>query len=119
MLPASAHSRPWPRNIAGMVLVQLLLPVYDANARPFARAMFDAVRAELAERHGGVTAYLRSPAVGLWEDDDGDCVRDDVVLFEVMVEELDREDWRSYRQELERRFGQEQILIRSMPAERL
>ena len=47
-----------------MQLLQLFLPIYDREGRPFPKAMFDAVRAELAERHGGVTAYLRSPAVG-------------------------------------------------------
>ena len=47
-----------------MHLVQLFLPAYGADNRPFPKAMFDAVRAELAARFGGVTAYLRSPAVG-------------------------------------------------------
>lgn len=102
-----------------MVLLQLFLPVYDASGKPFPRAMLDAVRAELADRHGGVTAYLRSPAVGLWEDDDGDCVRDDVLLFEVMVESIDRAWWLDYRRELEGRFAQDEILMRATAVERL
>ena len=102
-----------------MQLLQLFLPVYDAQGKPFAKAMFDAVRAELAERHGGVTAYLRSPAVGLWEDADGDCVRDDVLLFEVMVESIDRDAWQAYRRELEARFAQDEVLIRASACERL
>ena len=81
--------------------------------------MFDAVRAELADRHGGVTAYLRSPAVGLWEDDEGECVRDDVLLFEVMVDAIDRSWWFDYRRELERRFAQDEILLRASSVERL
>jgi hypothetical protein len=102
-----------------MQLVQLFLPVYDREGRPFARALFDAVRAELAARHGGVTAYLRSPAVGLWEDDEGDCVRDDVLLFEVMVDSLDRDWWLEYRRALEQRFAQDEILVRTSAVERL
>jgi hypothetical protein len=102
-----------------MHLLQLFLPVYDANRRPFPKAMFDAVRAELADRHGGVTAYLRSPAVGLWEDDEGDCVRDDVLLFEVMVDAIDRPWWFEYRRELERRFAQDEILLRASAVDRL
>ena len=102
-----------------MQLLQLFLPVYDASHRPFPKAMFDAVRAELADRHGGVTAYLRSPAVGLWEDYDGDCVRDDVLLFEVMVDSIDRPWWFDYRRELERRFGQDEILLRASSVDRL
>jgi hypothetical protein len=102
-----------------MQLVQLLLPVYDARHVPFRRAMFDAVRSELAERFGGVTAYLRSPAVGLWEDEEGDCVRDDVLLLEVMVDALDREWWVAYRKELETRFAQDRILLRATAVELL
>ena len=102
-----------------MVLLQLFLPVYDASGKPFPKALFDAVRAELAERFGGCTAYLRSPAVGLWEDDAGDCVRDDVLLFEVMVESIDRSWWFDYRRELEQRFAQDEILLRASAVERL
>jgi hypothetical protein len=100
-----------------MHLLQLLLPVYDASGTPIPRALFDRTRVELAERHGGVTAYLRSPAVGLWEDDDGHCVRDDVILFEVMVDALERDWWRDYRRTLEARFSQEEILLRASPVE--
>jgi hypothetical protein len=99
--------------------VQLFLPAYDADTRPFPKAMFDAVRAELAARFGGVTAYLRSPAVGLWEDETGECVRDDVVLFEVMVDALERDWWRTYRRELETRFEQDEILVRTSAVDRL
>ena len=102
-----------------MQLIQLFLPVYDATRKPFPKAMFDAVRAELAGRHGGVTAYLRSPAVGLWEDAEGECVRDEVMLFVVMVEALDRDWWQAYRRELEQRFAQDEVLLRASPVERL
>ena len=64
-----------------MHLIQLFLPLYDNDGQPFPRALFDAVRAELAEAFGGVTAYTRAPATGLWEDDAGRVQRDDVLLF--------------------------------------
>ena len=102
-----------------MFLLQLFLPVYDRTGRAFPKAMFDAVRAELTERHGGVTAYLRSPAVGLWEDEDGAIERDDVLLFEAMVDAIDRPWWFEFRRELERRFAQDEILLRSSAVERL
>ena len=102
-----------------MQLVQLFLPVRAEGGPPFPKPMFDAVRGELAGRFGGVTAYLRSPAVGLWEDADGDCVRDEVMLFEVMVDALDRDWWQDYRRELEKRFVQDEILLRACPVERL
>lgn len=102
-----------------MHLVQLFLPVYDNDGRPFPKARFDAVRTELADAFGGVTAFMRSPAVGLWEDDDGDVCRDDVMLFEVMVDTLDRAWWRGYRGTLEQRFQQDEVMLRASAVERL
>lgn len=95
-----------------MKLVQLLLPLFDNAGHAFPRAMFDTVRAELTEKFGGVTAYVHSPAVGVWEDDEGDVRRDDVVLFEVMAERCDRAWWQPYRGTLEQRFSQDAIVVR-------
>lgn len=97
-----------------MKLVQLLLPLFDNAGRAFPRRMFDTVRVELTRQFGGVTAYVRSPAVGVWEDDDGSISRDDVVLFEVMADMFDREWWQHYRSDLEKRFSQDSIVVRIM-----
>lgn len=102
-----------------MHLIQLFLPLYDNDGQPFPRALFDAVRAELAEAFGGVTAYTRAPATGLWEDDAGRVQRDDVLLFEVMADALDRAWWGGYRQALEHRFRQDEVLVRATAVERL
>ena len=102
-----------------MHLVQFLLPVYDNDDRPMPRARFDRVRTELAERFDGVTAYLRAPAVGVWEDPEGDVQRDDMLLFEVVVDRLDRAWWAAYRESLAARFAQEEVLVRALPVERL
>jgi hypothetical protein len=71
------------------------------------------VRDELAEHFGGVTAFNRSPAEGLWKTSEGERNRDEIVIFEVMADWIDRSWWRAYRAELERRFGQDVILIRA------
>lgn len=102
-----------------MHLVQLLIPLYDNQGRPFARPMFDRVRHELTEAFGGVTVYVRSPAHGFWKDTDTEVVRDDVVMFEVMAGDIDGRWWASYRQELEQRFGQQELVIRHWPIDRL
>jgi hypothetical protein len=102
-----------------MHLVQLLLPLYDNDKRPFAQAMLDRVSDELAEKFGGVTAFRRSPAEGVWEEGRGRVSRDEVVILEVMMERIDRAWWADYRRELERRFRQERILIRATEAELL
>lgn len=103
----------------GAHLVQLLLPLYDNEKRPFPRALLDEVRAELAERFGGVTAHLRAPAAGAWKDDDGEIARDDVVIVEVMTDALDRAWWAAYRRTLESRFRQDELVVRAVPIEPL
>ena len=81
--------------------------------------MVEQVRTELAEWCGGVTAYLRSPASGVWKDDRGDLARDEVLMFEVMVETIDRTRWSAYRETLEERFDQDEILMRALACQRL
>lgn len=102
-----------------MHLVQVLLPLRDNDGRPFGREPFDAVRAELTERFGGVTAYLQSPAEGAWRDPGGGVDRDDVVILEVMAEALDRAWWGEYRRRLERRFRQDEVVVRALAMDRL
>jgi hypothetical protein len=100
-------------------LVQLLLPVYDNDGVAVAENEFTTVRRELTERFGGVTAYVRSPAAGLWKRGDGKVDRDDVVMVEVMAASLDRTWWGQYRELLEQRFRQETIVLRSIVVESL
>lgn len=102
-----------------MHLVQILLPLYDNAGAPLARSLFADVRAELVERFGGVTAYTRAPARGLWKDDGAGVQRDEVVLYEVMADDLDRAWWARYRDALERRFAQEEVVVRAQAIERL
>lgn len=102
-----------------MYLVQLLLPLYDNEGKVFGKSMLDRVRNELTARFGGVTTYRRSPAEGLWQEDDGEVARDDVVIYEVMTQELDRAEWHRYGQELAERFRQQEMMIRAIYVERL
>jgi hypothetical protein len=100
-------------------LVEFLLPVFDNHGEHFPKDEFERVRRELTDRFGGVTAFMHSPAIGLWEDQKGVVRRDDLVGFEVMTEALDRDWWRNYRAELTRRFRQEEIVMRASAFERL
>jgi hypothetical protein len=96
-----------------MFLVEFLLPVADNDGRPIPKQEFDRVRRELTDRFGGITAFMRSPAVGLWADDAGQVRRDDLVSFEVMTGTLDRDWWRDYREQLVKRFRQQEIVMRA------
>jgi hypothetical protein len=100
-------------------LIEFFLPTFGNDATHFPKEEFARVRRELTERFGGVTAFMQSPATGLWADDAGEVRHDELVTFEVMAETLDRDWWRSYRQQLEQRFGQEEIVMRVSSFERL
>ena len=102
-----------------MYLVQILLPLYDNDGHPFDAGEYVRLRAELADRFGGVTAYTRAPARGVWKDDSGETTRDDIVIFEVMTEALDEPWWRAFRQELETRFRQESLIVRALTSKLL
>jgi hypothetical protein len=100
-----------------MQLIQIFLPLYDNGQQPIAETHFQTVRKELVEKFGGLTAHTSAPLEGLWKDDPDHTTRDDMVIFEVMAEDLDKPWWQSYRQQLEVRFKQEQVLIRAQHIE--
>ena len=91
----------------------MLLPANGPTGGPAATDLFTVTRQELIDQFGGLTAYTRSPARGLWTTNEGDVARDEIVILEVIVEELDRDWWDAYRQRLEGRFRQESIVVRS------
>lgn len=96
-----------------MHLLQILLPLYDNQGHAIAREHFQQVRAELTQRFGGLTVYSRSPAEGLWKEDAEQTTHDDLLLFEIMVDEIDRRWWQEYRESLESRFRQEKVVVRA------
>jgi len=99
-----------------MVLIQLLLPTSGAGGDRAMTALAE-TRRELVDRFKGVTAYVRSPAKGLWTAPDGHIEADDVVMVEVMTDAFDRGWWRSYSATLAQRFAQDTILVRALPVE--
>ena len=94
-----------------MHLIRLLLPLHDNYKQAFPQSHFSRVREDLTSRFGGVTAFVRSPAVGLWKENSHDINREEIVMFEVLADQLDKEWWASYRKELEEKFRQEELLI--------
>jgi hypothetical protein len=95
-----------------MYLVQILLPLLDNDGQPFPQQEYERVRDELTERYGGITTYVRSPAKGLWKESSTLTVHDDIVIYEVMTQSLDREWWLIYREGLAARFRQEVLIVR-------
>ena len=99
-------------------VIEIFLPLYDNEGDRFGPGLFQDVRSELVEKFGGLTAFTRSPAEGLWEHD-GRTSRDDIVIFEVMTEDLDEPWWRARRKSLERDFRQDEVVIRAQQIRRL
>ena len=96
-----------------MHLIEIFLPAQDAFA-----TKRRALAQELADRFGGLTAFTRAPAKGLFENG-GDHVEDDIVIFEIMSGALERNWWTALRARLERDFQQDEIVIRTTTIERL
>jgi hypothetical protein len=105
--------------LSRMFVIEIFLPLRDNRGDAFSKSAFDAVKRTLTDRFGGVTQFVRAPAIGLWEDDRGEVRRDEIVVYEVMAESLDRAWWRSYRARLEADFKQEEVVIRATDAQRL
>lgn len=96
-------------------LVQILLPLRDNDGWPFPEDDYLQVGRELGARFGGLTAYTRAPAEGVWHPGRARTTsRDDIVVFEVMVRELDGDWWREYRRDLEDRFRQDVVIVRAL-----
>jgi hypothetical protein len=102
-----------------MYLVQLLLPAGDPQDDAASEAHVAETRAELVEAFGGLTAYERAPAHGVWRAPGGSVALDTVVMVEVVTRRFDRDWWRTYAERLRRRFRQEAIHVRAMPVELL
>ena len=103
-----------------MHLVQILLPLRSPHGNAFPGAEFARVATELTDRFGGMTAHTRAPASGLWQEDrGGPTEHDDIVIYEVMVDELDPAWWAEYRRTLELRFAQQELVIRAQEMRRL
>jgi hypothetical protein len=101
-----------------MHLVQILLPVRDNAGTAFPSRLFEGVAELLTARFGGLTTYDRAPAEGRWHSS-GQVRRDEVVVLEVMVDQLDRAWWKDFRADLEVRFAQEELVVRAETIELL
>ena len=101
-----------------MVMIQLLLPTSGAPSAEGLAPLAETWR-ELVDRFRGLTAYLRSPAKGLWTAPDGHTELDDVVMVEVVTDTFDRAWWQTYAAMLAERFGQETIHVRAVPVDML
>lgn len=100
-----------------MYLIEIFLPLTDNDGAPFEAEVFDRLREELLHQFGGVTIHSRSPAEGLWKPKGRSTSKDDILIFEIMADQLDRLWWTAFRQTQEAAFRQISILIRASETE--
>jgi hypothetical protein len=96
-----------------MHLIEIFLPMYDPKGERFPQSLYADTRDELVEHFGGLTAHSLTPVAGLWTSPEGEVVRDDVIIYEVIAERVERSWWSRYRKTLEERFAQAQLMVRS------
>jgi len=99
-----------------MQLIEIFLPLYDNDGNAFDPGLYRRIREELAEKFGGITAHTRAPAQGEMREG-AQVARDDIVIYEVMVDSMDRAWWTAYRTDLEKTFAQDRILLRATQVE--
>lgn len=102
-----------------MYLIQILLPVQDEHGESYCRTLYSDLARDLTTRFGGLTAYTQAPATGYWEAGPGQAVREPVVIYEVMVEDLERAWWAALRERLEIQFAQSELVVRAQEMQRL
>jgi hypothetical protein len=101
-----------------MHLIQILLPITDNQGRAFSQEALRSIQSELTEQFGGLTAYSRAPAKGLWAKDSAHH-QDDIVILEVMTDSIDAPWWQALRRRLEEELRQEKIIIRAQTMQTL
>lgn len=102
-----------------MHVVEIFLPLRRSDGSRIEESRFVDLQHALTRQFGGVTAFTRAPAEGLWKDDNAEVVADEIVVFEVMADVIDAPFWRALRQELEAAFDQKEVIIRTHSIERL
>jgi hypothetical protein len=93
-------------------LVQILLPLADNAGKPFPDSVLAGIQEELSEMFGGLTAYSRAPAKGIWKPGESE-TRDDIIVLEVMADRLDTKWWKNFRHRTETLLRQDKLVVRA------
>jgi hypothetical protein len=93
------------------LLVQFFLPLYDQKGKAFPDQYFNTIKAELTEQFGGITFYFRSPVLGMWKPEQK-VIKDELVVVEVLAQQAAVPFFRNYQSVLEKKFKQDEIMMR-------
>lgn len=90
------------------------MPVADNEDRAFSDAVWDSLKNRLVATFGGVTAYQRAPALGVWAPARDRRTAEDIFVVEVMAATFDAQWWQSLQAQLERDLRQQEIVVRAI-----
>jgi hypothetical protein len=99
-------------------VVQIFVPLADNAGLPFPDEVLRRIQKDLYDHFGGLTAYNRAPAEGVWRGGGAE-TKDDLIIVEVMADKLDRDWWRDFRTSVERLLKQDELVVRAHAIERL
>ncbi|MBC7913706.1 MAG: hypothetical protein H7Y07_06245 [Pyrinomonadaceae bacterium] len=102
-----------------MQQIQIFLPLYNENGEAFSKHYYSSLKEDLTDKFGGITIYTRSPAIGFWKENETKIVKDEIIIYEIMAESVDKDWWQRCRNGLEKLFRQDQIIIRTWKMELL
>ncbi len=94
------------------LLFEIFVPLHNQDGKSFPDSHFDKLRDLLLDKFGGVTVYHRSPVKGIWHGHNDSAEEDKLIIFEVMTVTAEKEFWNTLKSDLEKRFQQDEILIR-------
>lgn len=92
--------------------IEIFVPIFDSRGNRFSETIYRRIKKKLTEDFGGVTAYTQMPADGIWKDKKDREIKDQIVIYEVMVSKIDKSYWKAYKQKLQELFEQQDLVIR-------
>ncbi len=95
------------------------MPVFDQDDKAFSAEIYAPIIKELTDIFGDITIYTRTPATGLWKEGIAQVVKDDIIEYEVMTEEVESLWWKDYKEQLRIKFNEDELIVRSTSIELL
>jgi inorganic pyrophosphatase len=98
------------RNEEPSKRIELFIPVYTKNGKPFPKKHYTNLHQKLTEKFGGLTMYSRVPVTGFWKENSKTTLKEDIIVYEVLAAEIDDKFWTKLKAWVLKAFNQEEII---------
>lgn len=96
-----------------MYQIQLLLSLYNNEGKAFPSSHYEKVKLFFNDKFGGITMYTRTSVVGLWKESPHSTVKDELIIYEILSDQLEKDFWQHYKSDLQSLFQQEEMVIKA------